>query len=467
MSITRFVPAVLAVLGVGIVLGGATVLPPQQPKPITSGEEVPTRVTSLCAVTDRESRTLDLTVGRAGQPTDGSLSVGNLGGDQSWDVTAGTAIADKITDGPILLRAEGVSPIPHAGGLVSRTATGAGRGLAAQACTTPGAEHWLPGLSASGDHLSTVVISNPDPDAAEVDLQFWGAKGVVEAPGSSGISIPPNGSRTVFLEGMVTEQGPITARVRATAGRVSVVADEQFRSGADARGADWMAPAAAPATTQVIPGILPGSGDRTLALVNPGDRTTTVRVEALGVDGAFGPVGADRVDLPPQSTVQLPLAAALKGEDVSLRLTADRAFTAGLVATSQAGGQAQDVARPVATAPLPTTGVATVRTDGATSTVMVANPGQQPADVTVLARAVNGDEVSNDTLSLAPGVARTFEVDTPAAFVEITSAATELHAAVGVTSTANRVAGLAWLPVTPTSAATGAGQVWHDPPLGR
>lgn len=466
MAFTRFVPAVVAVLGVGVVLGGAAALPPQQPKPVPS-EAVPTTTTALCGVTDRDSRRLQLTVGRGTEPADGTLSAGNLGGDQSWDIAPGGAVAEGVSDGPIMLRAEGVEPIPYAGALISSTADGPGRGLAAQACTAPGVEHWLPGLSATGEHLSRLVISNPDADAAEVDLQFFGTQGPAAASGASGISIPPHSSQTVFLEGMVDQEGLLSARVRATAGRVQVVADEEFRTGPDARGADWMAPASAPDTTQVIPGIQPGIGPRELVLVNPGDRTTTVSVEALGAEGAFAPAGADRVDLPPQSTVSLRLDEALRGEDVSLRLTADRNFTASVMASSQSRDQAVDVARPVAADALAGSGVAAVSTNGTTSVVHVANPGQEPADVTVTARSVDGGEVSTDTVSLQPGAARTFEVDAPAAYVMINSSGAEVRAAVGLTSTANRTAGLSWLPATAVTEASGAGEVWHDPTLGR
>jgi len=353
------------------------------------------------------------------------------------------------------------------GALVARAAEGVDRGLAAQPCQLAGTEHWFVGLGARDGQFSTLLVTNPDAQAAEVELRVSGPEGAVPAPGSSGIAIPPYATRAIPLEGLVSAGGTLAVQVRATAGRVRVVAQDRHRDGAQPAGTDWVVPTSAPRTSVVVPGVPGGAGPRDVVVVNPGERTTTVKVEALGADGPFALEGADAVDVPPASTVRIPVAASLAGDPAGLRITSELPVAAAVVATSEQSGLAVDTATAAAVEPITGTGVLPVAALTDTpGELQLSNAGTAPATATVVLRDRDGAEVARDEVEVPPGASVARAVTGDGVWAEVVTTAPSLHAAVVLTSERDRIAGVAWLPAVGSRVAAPVPPVRQQPGLG-
>ncbi|MGY4719920.1 DUF5719 family protein [Naumannella huperziae] len=243
---------------------------------------------------------------------------------------------------------------------VARIATGPQRGLSLTPCADPGTDGWFVGLRSTDRDRATVLLTNPDRSPAEVSLAVHTSQGVQSVAGASGLTLQPGQTRAVGLEPLLTSPDPLAVQVRATAGRVAAVATIESGTGAEPAGADWTIPAAEPATSVIIPGVPGGDGSRELSVVNPSDVRTTVRVEAIGAQGAFAPADADTIELGPQSVGRVALESALSGEAVAIRLTADQPVTGAVVSRSSTDTARADLAVAPAAAPVTGLGIAAV-----------------------------------------------------------------------------------------------------------
>lgn len=462
-------PAVAAVATGAVVAIGALV---PQAAPDSTGPEVTIepRTTAICSTDPEDPRDLEL-VAAALTSSGGGLALGDVEAQRAVGspLDASGVLAAKVDAKPYTVTATGAMTQTAAGVLLGSGDDGTDRGLAAQACSLPGTQHWFVGLGARKAQFSTVLVSNPDGQAAEVELRVRGPRGPVTAPGSSGIAVPPHATRAIPLEGMVTEDGELAVEVRATAGRVAAVVQDRHRDGVEPAGTAWVGSSGTPRIDQVIPGIPGGAGDRDLVLVNPGERTSTVRVDALTASGSFTLKGADAVEVPPAGTVRVPLADALGGDEAALRIIAEQPVGAAVVATSTGKDRAADTATAVPTTAvrsplvLPVAAAADVA-----GRVVLSNAGEDPTTATVVLRDRSGKEVGREELEIAAGSTTGLDVAAGAVWAEVTSDdAAELHAAVVLTSTRGGVAGLAWLPATSPQVGAEWPSVERDPRVAR
>ncbi|MFW6598647.1 DUF5719 family protein [Propionibacteriaceae bacterium Y2011] len=458
----RILLPVIAIVATALVVAVGTLVPVEAQPPPVAGDTVDPRTTRLCPVDGDDERSLQLAAAGVG---DGSLAVTQLGRrDVVAELTAEGVVREDVPAAAYAVVGERAMATTAAATLATRTADGVDRGLAAQACAQPATEHWFAGLGASGGQFSALVVANPDTQAAEVEVRFRGPEGPIAAPGSSGLSIPPQGTRTIFLEGLVDGEAPIAAQVRTTAGRVSVVAVDRHRAGTEPAGIDWVAPTVAPATDLVIPGVPGGPGGREIVLVNPGERSATATVEALGAGGPFIPEGGDRIDVPAGRTVRLALADALGGEATGLRVTSTVPVTGAVLATSEAGGMAVDRTTAVATTPINQQSVVALpAVSDTTGELVVSNAGDAEATVTVVVRGADGAELVSEDVVLPAGGTRAVPMDPAGAWAQLTTSGTRVHAAVPLASTADQVAGLAWLGLGGTPVAAQVPPAEHEP----
>lgn len=308
----------------------------------------------------------------------------------------------------------------------SDVASGVNKGLWLAPCRQPGAELWFSGVLSSNAERSAVDLVNIDPTQAIVDVMILGRDGRVGAAGARGLTVPGNSSRTVFLEPLLTSADPVGLQVRTSQGRVAAT----VRMSGSA-GGDWAVPAAPPATTQVIPVVPGGDGARTLIVTNPGSRRVSVKVEALDTTSAFGPAGADSFDVNAESTLAVPLEAALKGTTVALRVTATqpvvtgvRVITGGDLALVGAGGP---LGSPAWVPAVP----------GAQ--LVVSNAGTSAATVTVTTRSAEGTRLDSSSSQVDAGRSLSLPVtgDRTATF-EVTADSTEVRGALVATSSGGR-----------------------------
>ncbi len=284
-----------------------------------------------------------------------------------------------------------VSGTQAIGGLSSATAsTGDLQGLWLAACTAPSIEQAFVGLVADATHSVSLLITNPDPTQATVDVAFFGPKGRIITQGSRGLTVLGNSSRQLALTPLVGGEGPVTAVVTASQGRTSTYARVT-----GAGGNNWVSASAAPATTATIAGTPGGTGARTLVVTNTSDRRTTVSVDVLSASSTFAAAGADSVPVEAESTVTIPLDAALQGEVAGLRITATQPVVAALWSTSADGELAVSPARPAfqgrSVVPLIAGGV-----------LVASNPGTTDASLTVTLRD-GSSMVDTQTMTVLAG----------------------------------------------------------------
>ena len=274
-----------------------------EPTPSTAPSLVPLPSATAAAVTGS-------VVAVASGPTDagtadptGRLTLGLLGQDQTTTTVdrQGRGATLSPAAAPVLLQAQGTIATTAVGAVLSDATDGAEAGLEAAPCLVPSTSAWLPGVASGTADRTELVLSNPDDAEATVDLTFYGRNGRVAVPGSAGSDVPAHGSRSISLSGLVDAEGPLTVAVQATSGRVAAAARRIRTSGDSPAGADWVVPAAAPATQVVVPAVPGDDGTRELVVTNPGELRTTVKVSVLGLQGPFAPAGAETLELGPRA----------------------------------------------------------------------------------------------------------------------------------------------------------------------
>ncbi len=317
------------------------------------------------------------------------------------------------------------------------TASGPLKGLWAGGCAAPTVEQTFPGLVSDATRRATLVITNPDPRQATVDVTLLGRTGRVQAPGARGIVVLGNSTRALSLEPLVQSGDPLTAVVRTSTGRVATYARVEGPSGAD-----WVSTAASPAAVGVVTGVPGGDGPRTLVLANPGTRRATVSVEVLTADRTFVAAGADRVEVGAESTVSVPLEKALLGEVVGLRVTSTQPVTAAVWASTAAEGG--DLAVAAVRPAFAGRSVLPVTPD---SVVVATNAGDTAAPVTLTLRDPSGGLRDASTTSIPPGTTQQLPL-TGGGTVEIDSPSDGVRIALLVTKVGD-VSGLGVVPLGP------------------
>ena len=129
---------------------------------------------------------------------------------------------------------------------------GTGRGLLGTSCVAPDTDFWFPGASTAEDRQDYVHLANPDDTAAVVDIELYGKDGPLKSDGGDGITVPPHAPGAGPAVHPRRQAGSEPHRARAArSGRVGAA----VQAADDKLGADWLAAAADPAGTLVLPGI--------------------------------------------------------------------------------------------------------------------------------------------------------------------------------------------------------------------
>ena len=403
----------------------------------------------------------------------GRVTLGPLGGGSTPGVTVdrqghGATLDDAAA--PVLLRADGTIAPTAVGAVLSRSADGAEAGLEAAPCLVPSTSAWLPGIASGASDRTELVLSNTDDSSATVDLTFYGRNGRVAVPGSSGSEVPARSSRSVSLSGLVDAEGPLTVSVQATEGRVTAAARRIRTAGDTPAGADWIVPAAAPATQVVVPAVPGDDGARELVVTNPGELRTTVTVSVLGLQGPFAPAGAETLDLAPQSSGTVSLADGLAGTGSGVSVTSDQPVTAAVVSTSARSDAQPDIAVQPATPALVRTGVSAVATTrDADAELVLSNAATDDVSVHFSVRSLNGVELRAGDILLAAGGSATRRLSSPTASYVVVQVpdGSSVTGGVDLVEPEGDVAGLASIPLVSPDTSGPPPVVEHDPAAGR
>lgn len=170
-----------------------------------------------------------------------------------------SALGSSTTGGsdPRLLTAPAGTTTPQvAGSSYQSVSSGDLVGVGAASCDDPTQSTWLVGGSTETGRTSLVTLSNPTDVNATVDLLIYDDAGTVSAPGTNGIVVAPNTQKVVPLSGFVSDKGATVVHVESSGGQIVAHMQESIVRTLTPGGFDIVSGGAAPARTQVIPGVV-------------------------------------------------------------------------------------------------------------------------------------------------------------------------------------------------------------------
>ncbi|PZF81767.1 hypothetical protein C1I92_19690 [Jiangella anatolica] len=294
------------------------------------------------------------------------------------------------------------------------------RGVSTASCTAPRREHWFVGASAEVGRRGRLILANPTDVPAVVDVELWDEAGVVDAPGTQDIGVPARSQRILLVDALAGGAVTTAVHVQSSQGRVTAALEVRETAEITPQGMTYVPASVAPRRELLIPGV-PGSGQRNLRVVAPGDTDAIVSLQILGVDGAYSPVDQDVITVTAGTVADIPLDTGV--DPAGIRLESDEPITASIRVVQTTEGGLPDVAYTSASEPLTgptpallsrpastlllssvitTTSRVTVRTLAADGTVATEEPLELPAGATVAVPLTAAGDAANATVVVVP-----------------------------------------------------------------
>lgn len=238
-------------------------------------------------------------------------------------------------------------------------------GFAAADCRPGSGDSWLVGGASDLGETSLVLLTNPSPVAAQVDLDVYGESGRVQAPGGTGITVAAQSQKVIPLAGLAPSVAAPVVHVRTHGGQVLATMQQSIVNGIDPAGVELIGTTGAPALRQQISGVMV----RTLAALKASQSTDgygrdlpAVRVLVpgtaaahvnVGVVGEAGTATGDTytATVKPGVATEIPLKDLTDG-DYTATVTSDQPVVAA-VHTSTESKTGEDFAWFTSSAPLP------------------------------------------------------------------------------------------------------------------
>ncbi|MEQ7845930.1 DUF5719 family protein [Nocardioides kribbensis] len=273
-------------------------------------------------------------------------------------------VGDGVTaglddDGSVEVTGEGERAPGLVAGRSARDAT------SAVDCPPPSSDQWFTGVGAGGAHTSVLELHNPDGGPAVADVAVYSQSGALDAERLRGVAVGPGRTLRLDLAELVPRREELTLRVTTDRGRIAATVVDSFEElGAAAASREWLPSQAEPRTDNLLLGVPPGDGRRTLVVANPGDDAVRVQVGIVTAQSVFAPEELPELVVDPGSVKVVSLGALLSSPAadgaLGLALTSSAPVTATL-RSSVDGDLAETVAGPLVT--------------GATAAVVPPGPG--------------------------------------------------------------------------------------------
>ncbi len=255
-----------------------------------------------------------------------------------------------------------------ANGITAFTASdGDLQGLAAANCQSPSNDIWLLGASTTVGRTAILNIANSSATAATINLDLYGDKGPIQAPGARGLLVPAGGTRSIVLAGLASGQQDLAVRLKSTGGPVAATIQQSVLRGLTAGGVETLEPVAAPAVRQAVTGIdvqdpalagrLAGQSGyqdagSALQVAVPGVTDAVVQVRVYGTGGQRALPNGGVFTAKAGAVSELPLTGLPAGT-YTVDVRADSSFTAAVrVVHGTKTGEAVDFASTGASARL-------------------------------------------------------------------------------------------------------------------
>lgn len=129
------------------------------------------------------------------------------------------------------------------------------RGLASAQCQPAGNDAWLMGANTAVGRTAVLNLSNASETPATVNLDLFGSKGQIQAPGARGLLVAPGTTRSVNLAGLAPGESQLAVHVRSTGGPVAGTIQQSVLRGLAAGGVEYLSPGAGPSNLQVMSGV--------------------------------------------------------------------------------------------------------------------------------------------------------------------------------------------------------------------
>ncbi|WP_159666494.1 DUF5719 family protein [Streptomyces mexicanus] len=378
--------------------------------------------------------------GKGGKKADApELKPGQPGTPATGDISGG--------DGPALIGTADGRFAP--GWTVQETtevAAGTGRGLLGVDCTAPDTDFWFPGASTATDRTDYVHLTNPDDSAAVVDIDLYGKDGAVKSTLGEGITVPPHAAEPVLLSTLAdAPQDDLTVHVSVRSGRVGAAVQALD----DKLGGGWLAAAADPADTLVLPGIPKDATSVRLIAFTSADADTDLKVKLASSSGLITPAGHDTVHVKGGMTTAVDLGDITRGEAGSLVLTQDSPAVPVVAALRviRGKGDKQETAFIPATGPVTARATAADNSAEGSTLSLTAPTATAQVKVTASAGSDGGTEVSK-TYTIQRGTTQDITPPVPAGLKGTYALTVQrlsggpVYGARTLTSTENGVAGV-------------------------
>ncbi|MGX5680757.1 DUF5719 family protein [Schumannella luteola] len=359
---------------------------------------------------------------RASDSSSGSVATDAL--DQSDAGTGGTDAAPQVISTPPN-EADPTERILLSGAQSQAVAEGDFVGLAAADCGVASADIWLAGGATTVGRTTLLTLNNPTEVPATVDLELFGENGLITAPGTSGIVVPPSGQRVLSLAGFAPEVESPVVHVTSAGGQVVAELQQSIVRGLVAGGVDIVGPTQSPSLETVIPGLVIAGGadiEENLGL-GPGfeDLQTVLRVFVPGdapADATIRVIPEDGVGTGTSFEFEFD---AGRVQDVPIPDLADGSYTVRVESSvpliaaarvSAAAGDSSDLAWLPAAPALSEIAPVTIA-PGPSPRLHLANPTTEPVTVE-LAGSDGGEDA---TVEVAAGAAVNVEVEPGASYI--------------------------------------------------
>lgn len=172
-------------------------------------------------------------------------------------------------------------------------------GLAATECATVTGDSWLVGGSTRTGRNTVITLTNPGDVPSTVDLEVFGEEGLLDTPGSTGITVPAGSQVSMSLAGYAPDIASPVVHVTSTGGQIVANLQQSIVRGLTPSGVDLIGRTALPAQHQVIPGLVTVGASRAGELVGAedfADLATALRVYVPGDEPAEATVSITKTD---------------------------------------------------------------------------------------------------------------------------------------------------------------------------
>jgi hypothetical protein len=317
---------------------------------------------------------------------------------------------------PLVVAARGDLAPGVTAGQLTRTDEGPLRGLAEVLCVPPASEFWFVGAGSEVGRHGRVYLTNADEGTAHVDLLLFDEKGPVAAETGRGLAIKGGSQMVVELDRLAPTSKRLAVAVRTRQGRVTAALRDDAVKGETPLGVDWIPAAVAPARDVLVPGIAPGSGERILSIVAPGDSTANVEVTILSPQGSFRPADVERVEVKPGTVAQVRLDDVTQKQPAAVRLTSDVPVTASVRSVFGASDGPRDVVHVGATRAVAGAAVVPLTLGGSrrSATVLLSTTSQRSVDATTTLYALDGRPLDKTETTVRPGSTVAVKLTAPA-----------------------------------------------------